>query len=73
MEEKIIVYSTGCPLCRALENILEKKGIEYNKIDDVEYMRSLGFTHVPITEIRKENNEVIRMNFKEAVNYFGGL
>lgn len=71
--EKIIVYSTGCPLCRALENILNKRNIEYDKISDVEYMRSLGFTHVPIVEIRKENNEVVRMNFKEAVNYFGGL
>ena len=34
--KKIIVYTTGCPLCIALENILKQKNVEYEKVTDTE-------------------------------------
>lgn len=67
--KKIIVYTTGCPLCIALENILKQKNVEYEKVTDTEVMIAKGFQHVPMVEV--EGEEI--MNFKAAVKYFGGL
>ena len=68
--KKIIVYTTGWPLCIALENILKQKNVEFDKVTDTEVMIAKGFHHVPMVEI--EGEEEI-MNFKAAVKYFGGL
>lgn len=38
------LYSTHCPKCNQLIKQLEKNNIEYEEIDDVEYMISIGIS-----------------------------
>ena len=64
MEEKIILYSTHCPMCKQLERQLNMKEIPYEEIDDAEKMRELGFTHAPILEVDGE-----RMDFASAIRW----
>lgn len=49
--KSIILYSTGCPMCRALEKMLNDKGVVYHTISDVEEMKSLGIMHVPVLSV----------------------
>ena len=64
--EEIIVYSTGCPQCEALEQMLNSHQIKYTVCSDREKMLSMGLTHVPVLEA----NGTL-MNFKEAITWIG--
>lgn len=64
--EKVIVYSTGCPQCEALEQMLNSHQIKYTVCSDREKMLSMGLTHVPVLEA----NGTL-MNFKEAITWIG--
>lgn len=44
---KLILYSTGCSLCKILANLLDRQGMTYETISDVETMLALGFQSVP--------------------------
>ena len=46
----IILYSTHCPQCRALEMKLDKANIEYEVCDDVELMKKMGFQAAPVLD-----------------------
>ena len=46
----IILYSTHCPQCRALEMKLNKANIEYEVCNDVELIKKMGFQAVPVLE-----------------------
>ncbi len=48
---KIILYSTHCPKCNVLTKKLQQKNIDYKEITDIEKMKSLGITEVPILEV----------------------
>lgn len=62
MEEKIILYSTGCPMCRALTRQLDAKGIKYTVESDIERMKELGLMSVPALEIDGK-----RLDFTDAM------
>lgn len=64
MGDKVILYEHGCPNCKVLKMKLDKKGIQYEDITDVEVMKAKGFTEAPKLEV----NGVI-MNLKEAINW----
>ena len=64
MGEKVILYEHGCPRCKVLKSKLDKKGIEYEDISDVEIMKARGFQEAPKLEV----NGVVK-NFKEAVEW----
>ncbi len=64
--EEVIVYSTGCPQCEALEQMLDSHQIKYTVCSDREKMLSMGLTHVPVLEA----NGTL-MNFKEAITWIG--
>lgn len=64
--EEVIVYSTGCPQCEALEQMLDSHQIKYTVCSDREKMLSMGLTHVPVLEA----NGAL-MNFKEAITWIG--
>lgn len=64
--EEVIVYSTGCPQCEALEQMLNSHQIKYTICSDREKMLSMGLTHVPVLEA----NGTL-MNFKEAITWIG--
>lgn len=64
MGDKVILYEHGCPNCKVLKMKLDKKGIQYEDITDVEVMKAKGFTEAPKLEV----NGVV-MNLKEAINW----
>ena len=66
MGEKVILYEHGCPRCKVLKSKLDKKGIEYEDISDIEIMKAKDFKEAPKLEV----NGVI-MDFKEAVKWIG--
>lgn len=64
----IILYSNNCPRCKILEQKLQEKHIEYNKIDDEEIFRQKQFSFMPMLEIENK-----LLSFKEAFNYINSL
>ncbi|MFA7111776.1 MAG: hypothetical protein WC174_05370 [Bacilli bacterium] len=48
---KVILYSTGCPICLKLKELLKSKNIFYDEITDIDIMLNKGFDSVPILEI----------------------
>ena len=61
---EIILYSTGCPQCNILKEMLQKKNIIFQIEDNVEKMKELGFSSLPMLSI---DNKIF--NFKEAFNF----
>lgn len=61
---EVILYSTGCPQCNILKEMLQKKNIIFQIEDNVEKMKELGFSSLPMLSI---NNKIL--NFKEAFNF----
>lgn len=61
---EVILYSTGCPQCNILKEILQKKNIIFQIEDNVEKMKELGFSSLPMLSI---DNKIL--NFKEAFNF----
>lgn len=64
----IILYSNNCPRCKILEQKMQEKHIEYNKIEDEEIFRQKQFSFMPMLEIENK-----LLSFKEAFNYINSL
>jgi len=47
----IILYTTGCPGCRALRLSLDDNGVKYSICTDVDAMQGLGITSVPVLSV----------------------
>lgn len=47
----ITLYSTGCPKCNVLKTKLKAKGLEFNEVNNVEEMQSLGISQVPMLRV----------------------
>lgn len=62
------LYSTGCPNCLVLEKKLKEKGLDYEKIDDINQIQELGFRSVPVLV----DDEKI-MDFISAIKYITKL
>ena len=60
----IILYSTHCPQCKALEMKLNKKKIEYTICDDETEMKKLGFTSAPMLDV-----DGTHYNFSNAIKW----
>ena len=65
--EKVILYEHGCPKCKMLKMKLDKSGIEYETVNDIEVMKTKGFQEAPKLEV-----EGVIMGFKEAVDWLKG-
>lgn len=61
-KRKIVIYSTGCPLCRALKTMLDAKKISYSVESDLEKMKEKGYTSVPVLEVDDKH-----YNYGEAI------
>ena len=59
---KIIMYTTHCPTCKALEMRLKKYNVEYEEFTDTDAMIKLGITAVPVLEV-----DGTRLKVKEAI------
>lgn len=66
---KVVLYSTGCPKCKILEQKLDMKNIEYEKTNDVSELVKMGFTSAPVLKIDNEYLEFKAAN--EWINEYG--
>ena len=66
---KVVLYSTGCPKCKILEQKLDMKNIEYEKTNDVSELVKMGFTSAPVLKIDDEYLEFKTAN--EWINEYG--
>ena len=60
----MILYSTGCPLCKTLEKKMQQAGVSFTIINDEEEMIRLGFQSVPVLYAFGKY-----MQFSEAMAY----
>ena len=60
----IILYTTHCPRCEILKAKLDEKNIKYLICENVETMKLLGFSAVPVLEVEGEF-----MEFRAAVDW----
>lgn len=60
----IILYSTHCPQCMILENLLKKANISYVEENDANKMIEMGFVSVPMLQVGGQI-----MNMKEAMTW----
>ena len=66
MNTSVILYEHGCPRCKVLKAKLDKSGIKYENINDVEVMKAKGFSEAPKLEV-----DGTIMDFKDAVKWIG--
>ena len=64
----MILYSTGCPLCKTLETRMNQAGVSYTKITDEDEMINLGLQSVPA--ILKDGKI---LNFSEAMHLMDSI
>ena len=64
MEDKVILYTTGCPKCNVLEAKLDSAGVAYTKETDVSQLIKKGFVAAPVLEVDGE-----MMDFEHAVEW----
>lgn len=50
MEKHVILYTTHCPMCRAMVALLQKNGYTFTEVTDRQIMLDKGFKAVPWIE-----------------------
>ena len=66
--DNIILYSTHCPLCKGLEQLLKTHNINYVLCTDEDKMRALGIKQVPMLSV---NNNLL--TFPQASKWVLGV
>ena len=51
MSKPILYHQNGCGMCKAVEMLLNKKGIEFESCKDVDVMIQKGITGTPTLEV----------------------
>lgn len=64
MAKSVILYEHGCPRCKVLKMKLDKSGIQYESVTNIEVMTAKGFTEAPKLEV-----DGVVMGFKDAVDW----
>lgn len=54
MEDKIVLYSTGCSRCQILEKKLDAANIKYIRVEDIHLMIAKGMMSAPMIEVNDE-------------------
>ena len=65
---KVILYTTHCPKCNVLTKKMKSKNIEFSEISDIDEMRKLGITTVPVLDVGGK-----LLDFKKANDYINSL
>lgn len=65
---KVDLYTTHCPQCMVLEKKLAQKDINYFEHDNIDEIRELGYTSVPILVVDEK-----KMPFGEAIQWVNSL
>lgn len=55
----IVLYSNHCPKCNIVKSKLEAKNIEYELVDDTEWLAENGFDQMPVLEV--DGNKMFSM------------
>ena len=63
----IVLYSTGCPVCKMLEMRLAMEGIKYTTVKDVPTMQGLGIKSAPMLGVDGE-----LLNATQAIKWLEG-
>lgn len=66
-ELNVTLYSTHCPQCTVLENILDNKKIPVTVVYGADEISKLGYQSAPILKV----NDTI-MTFAEAIHWVNG-
>lgn len=61
MDDNIILYSTGCPMCSVLKQKLTARQIPFTENNDVDEMLAMGLVSAPVLSV---NGKLLP--FKEA-------
>lgn len=64
MEDKVILFSTGCSKCGILKKKLDNNKIPYTENNDADEMQRLGMTEAPGLMV-----DGILLNFGQAINW----
>ncbi len=51
MSKPILYHQDGCGMCRAVEMLLNKKGIEFESCKDIDLMIKKGIAGTPTLEV----------------------
>jgi len=54
MAENIILYTIGCPQCKMLEMLLQKREIHFEVCTDQDRMREIGIKSAPVLSVNGE-------------------
>lgn len=66
--DKIVLYSTNCPMCNMLKSELDKRNIDYTVCTDVNEMLERGFKAAPVLQV---GDNV--MNAQKALQWVKGM
>ncbi len=61
----IKIYSTGCPKCSVLLKKFDKNNIKYQIVSDIDEIKSLNITTIPMVLL--DNGNLI--DFNEAIKW----
>lgn len=62
----IVIYTNHCPLCNALEDLLNENNIEYEEETDVDAMLAMGIDRTPMLKV---DDDLPPLTYKEALNW----
>ena len=54
MDQRVVLYSTGCPKCAVLKKKLDKAGIVYVEVTDTDEMIAVGLKSAPALMVGAE-------------------
>lgn len=54
MNKNVVLYTLGCPNCKMLKMLLDKKGISYTLNNSKEEMEALGIKSIPMLQVDGE-------------------
>lgn len=65
----MILYTTGCPMCKVVARWMEDGGIQYDTETDEQKMLAMGLKVVPVLQ----TDDGRMLNAKEAIAYIKAL
>lgn len=61
---KVTIYTTNCPQCKALEAMLTRNKISFNKCEDIGVMLEMGMQSSPFLDV-----DGVLMNYGQAIKW----
>lgn len=68
MGNKIYFYTIDCPACNVLEQKLIRKGVEFEKVNDLNTLREKGLEVFPVLEVENK-----MLSYSEAIKWVNNL